>query len=140
SNSRRTPCATPAASFIRRATSSKKRLVVWVMGTSPFPERWRSNGVCTRPCSPRQLAPAPRGGGDRPRHQWIEAILGHQHVERRGGGAAGRGDVLPQRRGRKRRAVEQFAGACDRRARELVGQLGRQAGGHARLRHAFGKQ
>src|SRR5262245_13018254 len=34
SNSRLTPCATPAASFIRRATSSKKRLVVWVMGAS----------------------------------------------------------------------------------------------------------
>src|SRR5262245_946169 len=32
SNSRLTPWATPAASFIRRATSSKKRLVVWVMG------------------------------------------------------------------------------------------------------------
>src|SRR5262245_25670307 len=31
SNSRLTPCATPAASFIRRATSSKKRLLVWVM-------------------------------------------------------------------------------------------------------------
>src|SRR4029079_3279572 len=31
SNSRRTPCATPAASFIRRAISSKKRLLVWVM-------------------------------------------------------------------------------------------------------------
>ena len=31
SNSRRTPWATPAASFISRATSSKKRLVVWVM-------------------------------------------------------------------------------------------------------------
>src|SRR2546421_10844242 len=33
SNSRRTPVATPAASFINRATSSKKRLLVWVMGS-----------------------------------------------------------------------------------------------------------
>src|SRR5262245_32486120 len=35
SNSRRTPCATPAASFISRATSSKKRLLVWVMVGPP---------------------------------------------------------------------------------------------------------
>src|SRR5882762_5088131 len=32
SNSRRTPPATPAASFISLPTSSKKRLVVWVIG------------------------------------------------------------------------------------------------------------
>src|SRR5258708_11433649 len=31
STSRRTPCATPAASFISRAISSKNRLLVWVM-------------------------------------------------------------------------------------------------------------
>ena len=34
SNSRRTPWATPAASFISRATSSKNRLLVWVIGVS----------------------------------------------------------------------------------------------------------
>src|SRR5207342_372998 len=34
SNSRRTPWATPAASFIRRAASSKNRLLVWVIGAS----------------------------------------------------------------------------------------------------------
>jgi len=31
SNSRRTPVATPAASFISRAASSKKRFVVWAI-------------------------------------------------------------------------------------------------------------
>ena len=34
SNSRRTPCATPAASFINRATSSKNRFVVCTMTAS----------------------------------------------------------------------------------------------------------
>jgi hypothetical protein len=34
SNSRRTPWATPAASFINRAASSKNRLLVWVIGVS----------------------------------------------------------------------------------------------------------
>src|ERR1700719_198289 len=35
STSRRTPCAAPAASFIRRATSSENRFVVWTMAASP---------------------------------------------------------------------------------------------------------
>src|SRR5262249_15963431 len=53
--------------------------------------------------SPRQLARALGGGGDGRGDQPFEPALGHQHLERGGGGAAGRGDVLPQGRGVERR-------------------------------------
>src|SRR5215470_4523023 len=48
STSRLMPCATPAASFIRRATSSKKRLLVWVMARlqrpRSLPQEWGRQG------------------------------------------------------------------------------------------------
>ena len=57
-------------------------------------------------------------------------------VERRGGGAAGRGDVLAQLAGADAGlAVQQLARALDRRARELHRQIGGQAEFFARLRH-----
>src|SRR5215204_1921259 len=44
SNSRRTPWATPAASFINRAASSKNRLLVWVIGVSSASSNCTNNG------------------------------------------------------------------------------------------------
>src|SRR5581483_9929939 len=48
-----------------------------------------------------------------------------------GDGAAGRRDVLAQGRGRQRRAMQEFAGARDGLARELLRQRGGQARGDA---------
>ena len=45
-----------------------------------------------------------------------------------------------KRRGRQRRAMQQFAGAGDGLARELLGERRRQAGRSAGLRHRFGQQ
>src|SRR5262249_41322990 len=70
SNSRRTPWATPAASFIRRATSSKNRLVVWVITASRTYSR-RQWGFGVRPARPRKPArkaaqAGPQGRASRP--------------------------------------------------------------------------
>ena len=44
----------------------------------------------------RQFLRALRRRRNRADHQRLQAVLAHQHFERRGGGAAGRGDVLAQ--------------------------------------------
>src|SRR4051794_30893554 len=49
SNSRRTPWATPAASFINRAASAKNRLLVWVIGVSSASSNSTNNGDQPRP-------------------------------------------------------------------------------------------
>src|SRR6476620_6343103 len=63
SNSRRTPWATPAASFIRRAASSKNRLLVWVIGASALLSVRQSNNGHRPPQSQEQdqgiVKPAP---------------------------------------------------------------------------------
>src|SRR5262249_56094073 len=53
SNSRRTPEATPAASFISRAISSKKRLLVWVIAGLGF-EFKAPAGTMVTVCSARK--------------------------------------------------------------------------------------
>jgi len=58
----------------------------------------------------------------------LHAAFAHQHFQRRRGSAAGRGDVLAQRRRRKIRAGQQFAGAGDGFARELCREFLGQAG------------
>src|SRR5208282_4842690 len=75
-----------------------------------------------------QLPRTLRRGRDRPIHQQRQAVLAHQHVQRRDGGAARRGDILAQRAGVERGAVEQFARAGDGFAGELCRQRLRQAG------------
>src|SRR4051812_32076943 len=57
STSRLTPCAAPAASFIRRPISSKNRLLVWVIAKSPL--RLRENGDPRRTVQERR----PGNGG-----------------------------------------------------------------------------
>ena len=47
-------------------------------------------------------AALPKGGGDRAHQQGLEPVVGHQHIERRLGGAVGAGDVAPQGLGRLR--------------------------------------
>jgi hypothetical protein len=54
----------------------------------------------------RQLPRAPGRGGDRARQERLQAVGSHQHFQRRRGGAAGRGDVLAQRRGGIIRAMQ----------------------------------
>ena len=48
-------------------------------------------------------------GGHRARHQFVQTVLAHQYVERCGRSAAGRGDVLAQRRGVEIGSMQQFA-------------------------------
>src|SRR4051812_9264003 len=71
STSRLTPCAAPAASFIRRPISSKNRLLVWVMSriSTRFGIRRAGalhngdpdGGVQVRACPPVPPAPCQRG-------------------------------------------------------------------------------
>src|SRR5262249_23726657 len=98
-----------AAARVKRVAAKSPELV------------WRG----AKETSPRQIARALGGGGDRRRHEPFESILAHQHVERGSGRAPGRGDVLSQSCGVERRALEQLARACDRGARERGGERGR---------------
>src|SRR5665811_1031536 len=85
---------------------------------SPSIQTFSDSGIPTsHPFSPlvlpRQFAASPRGGGNRPGKQLLATAGAHQHLQRGGGGAAGRGDVLPQRGGIQRRAMQQFAASLD---------------------------
>src|SRR6476660_4723325 len=88
----------------------------------------------------RQILRTLRGCGDRAGQQRLQAVRSHQHVERGGRGAAGRGNILAQRGGREFRAMQQFAGSCDGFAGEPSGKLCRQAGCDTGAREFFGEQ
>ena len=73
--------------------------------------------------------------------QWLDpAILGHQHGERRLGGAARAGDVAAQGLGRLVARRRERAAAGDRAARERPCELGGQAARDAGLGQALDQQ
>ncbi len=68
------------------------------------------------------------------------AVFAHQHRQGRGGGAAGRGDVLAQRRGSSGERCSNSPEPATVSRASFCRQRRRQAGRHAGLRQRLGKQ
>ncbi len=145
------PRSATAASDSRRQPScgdQRERRVddaVGIAGGSAPPLRLRRAPPRRRrpwPCPLRasaQLASSrerARRGGDGAVDQRREPVLGHQHVERGAGRAAGARHVLAQLRRRLGREPRQLARAGDGRARQAQREIGRQPRRLAGLRPA----
>src|SRR5262249_29589179 len=85
-------CAAAGLRLDLRAMAERPKLIAW------SPSMWAAGAARPAP-SARQFARACGRGGNCPPHQRREPVLAHQHLERRGGGPPGGGDVLPQHRG-----------------------------------------
>src|SRR3546814_13067871 len=89
---------------------------------------WKRHGAAAREvksAESAQLSAARGGRGDGAGHERLQAVVGHEDLQRLPRGACGRGTVLAQPGSRLAGAVHQFAGAGDRTTLDerSVGQM-----------------